>query len=150
MLKERIEQDLKKAMLGGDKQRVSTLRIIKSAMLYEEVAKGKRESGLSDEEITNLLSREAKKRQETAELYQKSREGERAEAELAEKAIIEVYLPKQLSDDELINVVEECIKRIGASSMQDMGHVIADVKQQVYGSADGGRIARFVKERLAQ
>lgn len=148
MLKQHIEQDLKNAMLGGDKQRVSTLRVVKSAILYAEVAKGKRATGLNDAEIIDILSKEAKKRQETAELYQKAGESDRAATELAEKAIIELYLPEQLSDAELERIVQEAIHSTHAESAQQMGQVIGEVKKQVGASADGGRIARFVKERL--
>jgi uncharacterized protein YqeY len=148
MLKQRIEQDLKNAMLGGDKKRVSILRVVKSAILYAEVAKGKREAGLSDAETIDILSKEVKKRQETAELYQKAGENERAEAELAEKAIIESYLPEQLSDAELERIVQEAIYSTGAVSVQQMGQVIGEVKKKVGASADGGRIARLVKEEL--
>jgi uncharacterized protein YqeY len=150
MLKQRIEQDLKIALLGGDKQRVSTLRILKSVILYAEVAKGSRDVGLSDPEIIDLLVKEAKKRQDTADLYQKAGEDERAAVELAEKAIIDIYLPAQLSDEELEHIVKEAIMRIGAKSVQQMGQVIGEVKKQVGGSADGGRVARFVKEGLAK
>ena len=148
MLKQRIEQDLKDAMLGGDKQRVSTLRVIKSAILYVEVAKGIRDTGLGDDEVIELLSKEVKKRQETADLYKKAGEIKRSDVELSEKAIIEGYLPKQLSDDELKKVVRDAIASTGATSTQDMGKAIGEVKKRVGGSADGARIARFVKEGL--
>src|SRR6185369_11783185 len=99
MLKVRIDQDLKTALLAGDKTLATTLRGLKSAILYVEVAKGVRDEGLSDEEIVTLLAKEAKKRQESADLYVQGGSQERADAELAEKKAIEVYLPQQLSDD---------------------------------------------------
>ena len=148
MLKQRIEQDLKDAMLGGDKQRVSTLRILKSAILYVEVAKGIRGIGLDDSEIVELFSKEAKKRQDTAELYRKAGEADRATAEIAEKEIIEGYLPKQLSDVELRLIVQDAITASGAVSSQQMGQIISEVKKRVEGSEDGARIARLVKEGL--
>lgn len=149
MLKKRIEQDLKDAMLGGDKQRVSTLRVVKSAILYAEVAKGSRGVGLSDPEIIELLSKEAKRRQDTAELYQNAGETERARAELAEREIIESYLPKQLSEAELERIVQKVITERRAISLQEMGQIIGEVKKRVGGSADGARIARIVKEGLS-
>jgi len=149
MLKKRIEQDLKDAMLGGDKQRVSTLRVVKSAILYAEVAKGSRELGLSDAEVVELLSKEAKRRQDAAELYQNAGETERARTELAEKEIIESYLPKQLSEAELEQIVQEVITDHGVTSLQEMGQIIGEVKKRVGGSADGARIARLVKEGLS-
>src|ERR1700738_2854055 len=91
-LEQRIEQDLKTALLGGDSLRVSTLRILKGVLLNVKVATGKRQSGLSDAEVIPLLAKEAKKRQESADLYLQGHDQDRADTELAEKAIIEAYL----------------------------------------------------------
>ncbi len=149
MLKERIDQDLKKALLAGDKSLATTLRGLKSFILYAEVAAGSRDTGLPDEEITALLAKEAKKRQESADLYTKGGSAERAEAELAEKRVIESYLPKQLSDDELKQLVDAVVKELGASTPQAMGQVISKVKEKSNGAADGARVAAAVKERLS-
>lgn len=148
-LKQQIEQDLKVALLEGDKLKVSTLRSLKSAILYEEVARGERQHGLSDEGILAVLAKEAKKRQESADLYLKGGEEPRAEQELAEKAIIENYLPAKLSEDELVKVIDTVIESNDAAGPQAMGQVIGQVKQQVGAAADGATIARLVKERLA-
>jgi uncharacterized protein YqeY len=148
MLKQRLDDDLKTALLAGDKQQTTTLRGLKSAILYAEVAKGVRDSGLPDDEIIAIFAKEAQKRQESADLYTKGGSPDRAESELAEKAIIEVYLPAALSDDELAAVVEDAIAQVNASGLQAMGQVIASVKQKVGATADGARIARMVKERL--
>jgi uncharacterized protein len=148
MLKQRIEQDLKTALLSGDKGRATTLRGLKSAILYVEVAKGVREQGLSDDEIIEVLSKEAKKRQESADLYRQGGREEKAADELAEKEIIAGYLPKQLSDEELTVIVDEVIDQSGASGAQAMGRVIGLVKQKAGASADGARIAAIVKGRL--
>jgi uncharacterized protein len=150
MLKERIERDLKDALLGGDKQKATVLRGLKSTILYEEVAKKVRDQGLSEEEIVALLSKEVKKRQESVDIYRQAGESGRAEAELAEKNIIEVYLPQQLSDDELRAVVDEAVRQQVNPSPQVMGTIIGAVKKQIQGTADGSRIAQFVKERLGQ
>jgi uncharacterized protein len=87
-IKEQIDRDLKAAMLGGDKVLTTTLRGLKSAILYAEVASNQREAGLPDNEIVNLLGKEAKKRQESADLYRQGGNNEKAEAELAEKSVI--------------------------------------------------------------
>lgn len=147
-LKQQIEQDLKTAMLAGDRQLTSTLRGLKSSILYEEVARGKREEGLTDEEITAVLGKEAKKRQESADLYTQGGNGERAQAELAEKASIEKYLPSQLSDDEINKLINSAETEIGSVSPQTMGRIIAAVKSNSQGAADGARVASLVKERL--
>lgn len=148
MLKQQLEQDLKSALLAGEKSRAMTIRGLKSVILYAEVAKGARAEGLSNEEIIALLAKEAKKRQESAELYKRGGAEDRAAAELAEKAIIEQYLPKQLTDEEILTIVDEVIVGMDASSPQIMGQVIGQVKQKTSGQADGARIAQLVKERL--
>lgn len=150
MIKQQIDKDLKTALLGGDKDRVMTLRGLKSAILYEEVAKGLREQGLSDDAIIAILAKEAKKRQESADLFIQGGSATRAAAELSEKKVIEEYLPAQLSEDELKQVVESAVVSTGATSMQQMGQVIAAVKKKTQGAADGAHIAQLVKERLAQ
>lgn len=147
-IKEQIDADLKTAMLGGDKTLTTTLRGLKSVILYAEVAKGNREEGLSDAEIIDAFSKEAKKRQESAELYVKGGNQERADAELLEKQVIEKYLPAQLSDDELKAIIDEVIAETGATGPQALGQVIGGVKARTKGAADGAKIAGFVKERL--
>ncbi len=148
-LKEQIDQDLKTAMLAGDKTLTTTLRGLKSAVLNVEIAKGSREQGLSDEEVVALFQKEAKKRQESADLYKQGGNNERAEAELIEKTVIEKYLPAQMGEDEIVNAVDKVIAQTGAQGMQAMGQVIGQVKQQLGASADGSVIARIVKEKLA-
>lgn len=147
-IKEHIEADLKTAMLGGDKVLTMTLRGLKGAILNVEIAENKRGGGLTDEEVTSILGKEAKKRQESVDMYTAGNSPEKAAAELLEKQVIEKYLPKQLNDEALINLVEAAITETGAATMQDMGKVIGLVKQRAGATADGGRIAAAVKERL--
>jgi len=147
-IKQRLQDDVKTAMLAGDSARLECLRGLKSAILYAEVAAGKREEGLSDDEILALLAKEAKKRQESADLYVQGGSQERADKELAEKVVIEAYLPEQMSGDELAQVIDEVISQVKPDSMQQMGQVIGQVKLRVGNSADGSVIARIVKERL--
>lgn len=150
MLKQQLEQDVKTALLAGDKDRVTTLRGLKSVILYAEVAKGSREEGLPDDEILALFAKEAKKRQESADLYRQGGNMQKANAELAEKAIIEEYLPAQLTDEELAQIVDEALAQFETLSPQIMGQVIGVVKQKTEGRADGSRIAQLVKERLTK
>ena len=148
-ISEEIDKDLKQAMLAGDKTLTTTLRGLKSVILYEEVAKGIRDTGLDDEAVTTLLSKEAKKRQESADLYKQGGNQEKADAELAEKKVIEKYLPAQLSDEEIIAIIDETISSAGATSMQQMGQVIGIVKGKAGAAADGAKIAQLVKEKLS-
>ena len=149
MLEERLEQDIKKALLAGDAVRVTTLRGLKSTLLNVKVAQGKRDAGLTDEEVLPILAKEAKKRQESADMYLQGDAQERADAELAEKIVIEEYLPKQLDESEIAALVDEVITQTGATSMQQMGQVIGAAKAKAGASADGSVIARIVKEKLA-
>jgi uncharacterized protein YqeY len=147
-LKEQIEADIKTAMLAGEKTLVTTLRGIKSAILNVEVAKGARETGLPDSEVTDILAKEAKKRQESADMYVQGNSQERADAELTEKAVIEKYLPKQLDEAEISKIIDEVMTEVG-STPQQMGQIIGAVKSKTAGAADGAMIARLVKEKLA-
>ena len=148
-IKQCIDQDLKQAMLSGDKTLATTLRGIKSVILYAEVAANKRDQGLDDQEVIPLLQKEAKKRQESVDLYRQGGNQERAEAELAEKGVIEAYLPAQLSDEDLDAIVDEVVKALDEPLTPTMmGQAIGAVKQKTEGQADGGRIAAAVKARL--
>jgi len=104
MLQERINGDLKQALLSQDKQRSSVLSLLKSTLQYATIDK---KAPLTDQEVENILAKEAKKRQESADLYDKGNAPERRDAELAERAIIEEYMPKQLTDEELEAVVDQ-------------------------------------------
>lgn len=147
-IKEQLDQDLKQAMIAGEADRVTVLRGLKSAILYAEVAVGKKETGLSEQEVVVLLQKEAKKRQESAELYTKGNAADRAAKELAEKTIIEQYLPAQMSEDEIRAAIDEVMAEIDPGDKQQMGKIIGAVKQKTAGAADGAVIARLVREKL--
>jgi uncharacterized protein YqeY len=149
-MQEQIDKDLKTALLAGDKGKAETLRGIKSALLNEAISQNARDSGLSDEQIQKVLARESKKRQEAADLYTQGGSPERAGAELAEKAIIDAYLPEQLSEADVAKLVDEEIAAAGSPTMQDMGRIIGAVKAKAGGQADGALIAKLVKEKLSQ
>lgn len=150
-IKEQLDADLKAALLGGDKVLATTLRGLKGAILNIEIAKGNRATGgLNDAEIIELFSKEAKKRQESADLYVQGNSQERADAELAEKQVIEQYLPAQISDEELSQVVNTIASEFSELTNAQMGQIIGKVKAQVGAGADGGRIAAAVKTRISQ
>lgn len=149
-MQEQIDQDLKQALLGGDKAKAETLRGLKSALLNEAIAQNARDSGLSDEQTQKVLARESKKRQEAADLYKQGGSAERAAAELAEKTTIDAYLPEQLSEAEIAKLVDEEINKAGSPGPQDMGRIIGAVRGRAGAAADGAAIARLVKEKLSQ
>lgn len=146
MPKEQIDKDLKTALLSGDKDRAEVLRGLKSSILYAELAANARATGLSEEAFLAVLTKESKKRAESAELYTKAGAQDRADKELAEKAIIDSYLPAQLDDAELRAIVDEVIRSTGANAQ--FGQVIGAVRQKVGAKASGGRIAAIVKSTL--
>lgn len=147
-MQEQIDKDLKQALLSGDKAKAETLRGLKSALLNEAIAQNARETGLTDEQIQKILAKESKKRQEAADLYKQGGSEERASAELAEKAIIDGYLPEQMSDEQIAQIVDEEIAKAGSPTMQDMGRIIGAVRGRAGGQADGALIAKLVKEKL--
>ena len=147
-LKQRISQEVKAAFLGGDRFRGEILRNLLAAILNEEVAKQKRDEGLSDAEVETVLTREAKKRNESAELYRQNDRVELAETEERELEIIQEFLPEQMSEADVRAVVDAKIAELGANDMKAMGQVIGAVKQQVGNTADGALVARLVKETL--
>ena len=147
-MQQKIEQDIKTAMLAGDKAKAELLRGLKSAILNETISLQAKDSGLTDEQIQKVLAREAKKRAEAAELYKTGGSKERAEAELAEKAIIDSYLPEQASEDDIKKTVSEEVAKLESPTQADMGKIIGAVRGRLGAGADGATIAKLVKEKL--
>ncbi len=137
---DQIQADTRDAMKGGEKVRVSTLRMLASALQLDAKEGGG--------DATAVLSRERKKRLEAAEAYGDAGRTEQAEAERAEAELIAAYLPEQISDAELGSIVDEAITATGAASPQDMGRVMGAVMPKVKGRADGNRVSAAVRERL--
>ena len=148
-LKEQFDIDIKAALLSGDRFTASVLRDFKAAILNEEVALKKRDEGLSDIEIEKILIREVKKRAESAAIYDGAGRPELSQQERAESKVLEAYLPEQVSEADIKAAVDEAIVATGATSAAQMGQVIGAVKSQLGNAADGGTIARLVKEALA-
>lgn len=149
MLEQRLEQEIKAAMLAHDAVKVTTLRGLKAVILSAKVAAGTRDQVMPDAQVIELFAKEAKKRQESADLYVQGGNQTSATAELTEKTLIETYLPAQLSEAEVMKLVDEAIAETGAMDLKGMGPVIAAVKANTAGAADGALIAKLVKERLA-
>lgn len=150
MIKDKINNDIKTAMLAGEKERVTILRGLKSAILYAEVAKGSREDGLPENEVIAILQKEAKKRQESADLYRKGGNNEKARVEEFEKELIVTYLPVQLTEEEIREFVKREGEKLGELNIQQMGKLISAVKIASGGNADGAIIAREVREFISK
>ena len=148
-LKQRITDDLKAALLGGDRFVGETLRNLKAAILNEEVAQNKRDEGLDDAEIEQIIAREVKKRNESIKLYTQGGRDDLAEDEQKEVDVIKAYLPEQLDEAQVKAIVDAAIEQLGAAGMADMGKVIGVVKSKVGNTADGALVAKLVKESLS-
>jgi len=145
-LKERLLQDMKEALKAKDKVRLSTIRMINSLIKNAEIDK---RGELTDEEIIQLLMKYAKQRREAIEMYEKGGRQDLVEKEKAELEIVESYLPKQLSEDEIRELVREAIEAVGASSPKDLGKVMQYVMPKVKGRADGSLVNKIAREELS-
>lgn len=146
-LSDQISSDLTAAMKARDRETVGTLRMVVAAIRNARVAEG--HSGeVTDAEVLDLLAREAKRRTEAAEAYDKAGRDDLAATERSELEIIRRYLPAELGDDELAAVVDEAVAETGASSPGDLGKVMSAVMPRVKGRADGKRVNALVRERL--
>ena len=147
-LKTQLDNDIKAALLGGDRFRADTLRGLKAAILNEEVAQNKRDEGIDDAGFEQITAREVKKRLDSVQQYIAAERPELAETEQAEAKILEVYLPAQLSEEDIKVAIDDTIGELGVSGPQAMGQVIGAVKGKLGNAADGGTIALLVKEAL--
>ena len=138
---EQLKEDIASAMKAGDRERVATLRLVLS-----ELQKAEKE-GETDEVV--VLRRERKRRHEAATAYREAGRNELADAEEAEAGVIEAYLPAELSDDELRDIVAEAVSETGAEGQADMGAVMKAAMARVAGRADGGRVSAVAREVLA-
>lgn len=166
-IQEQIQQDLKTAMRGGDKLRVEVLRMAMAALKNAQIAQVKaaydtaaaehgeqatvdRTAALSEEAMQDTLAREVKRRREAAEAYRQGKREDLAQQEEAEAAILEAYLPKQLTPDELRPQVVQVIDELGARGPADMGKVMPVLMQRFKGRTDGRVLSQLVREVLSQ
>src|SRR3954447_2706669 len=150
-LRASIADGLKAAMKQGDKRRVSTLRLVQAAIKDRDIA-GRTEgpdAGISDAEIVEVLAKMLKQRQESLDIYEKAGRQDLATQEREEIAIIQGYMPKQLTQDEVASAVKAAIAETGAASLKDMGKVMAALKARHAGQMDFGKAGAAVKSALA-
>jgi hypothetical protein len=141
-----IEGQLTDAMREGDAERRDALRLILSSL---RGAEKELQRELSEDEELQVLQRERKKRVEAAEAFRAADRTEQAEKEEAELEVLEEFMPEPLSDDEVEEIVDDVIAEVGATSMRDIGRVMADVMPQIAGRADGSAVSQIVREKLA-
>ena len=142
----RMEQELRDATLARQGERRDTLRLILNAL---RSAEKELQRPLKDDEELQVLQRERKRRTEAADAFRSGGRPEQAEAEERELAVLEEFMPEPLSEEELEEIVDDVIAEVGATSMRDLGRVMADVMPQVAGRADGSTVSQLVREKLA-
>ena len=141
-----IEDEVKEAMRARDAERRDALRLIVNALKNSEK---ELQRPLSDDEELQVLQRERKRRVEAADAFRSAGHEDRAEAEERELSILEEFMPEPLSEDEIEEIVDDAIAEVGATSMADLGRVMADVMPQIAGRADGSQVSQLVREKLA-
>ncbi len=149
MLRDKINDGMKEAMKSGDKLRVSTLRLVNAAIKNADIEARTASKTLSDDDLLGLLQKMIKQRQESVELYDKGGRKELADQERGEIAIIQEFLPQQMSEAEAKAAIAEVIKQEGASSVKDMGKVMAALKAAYAGRMDFAKASALVKSQLS-
>jgi uncharacterized protein len=142
----RLEDELREATLARNAERRDTLRLILNSL---RGAEKELQRPLQDQEELQVLQRERKRRQEAAEAFREGGREEQAAKEEAELAVLEEFMPSQLADEELEEIIDDVIAEVGATSVRDLGRVMADVMPQVAGRAEGSRVSQIVREKLA-
>ncbi len=153
MLIDQLNQDLKAAMLGKDAKKVSTLRFLLAALQNEKIALRTRRADtedkpLTDEEVISVIGRQVKQRRESIESFEKGNRADLAAKEREELAILQKYLPQEMSEEEIKKAIEEAISQTGARGADDIGKVMQAVMPKVKGRADGALVNRLVREKL--
>lgn len=147
MLKEQLQEDLKRAMFAKDQTSLDTIRALKTAIMKFETS-GKNEE-VTDQVIVDLAMKEVKQRKDSIEQFQKGGREDLAKKEMQELEILQKYIPAQMSEEDIKTFVKEAIAQTGASSMQDLGKVMGALMPKVKGKADGALVNKIVKEMLA-
>ncbi|MAF89636.1 MAG: glutamyl-tRNA amidotransferase [Bdellovibrionaceae bacterium] len=146
-MQKQIMDDVKNAMRAKEAVKLSTLRMLQSAIKNKEIEV--RPNELSDKDVISVVKKLVKQRKEAAEQYENAGRPELAEKEIEESKFLEVYLPAQMGEEQVTSIVEEVIAALGASSMKEMGAVMKEVQAKTAGSADGKMISSIVKAKLS-
>lgn len=144
-LKERLQQDWKDALKQKEKFKASVISMAKAAILMAEKADG---SSLNDDQIIEVLAKEVKQRRDAMQEFEKGNRQDLVDSAVAEIEILLEYLPKQLTEDEVRQIIVESAEKLGANSMKDMGKIMSDIRPKVNGRADGKIVSQIVKEYL--
>jgi len=150
MTKQQLQEELKTSMLAKDVLKTSVLRLLLSAINYYEINKGGAGYEASDEDVLAVIQKEAKQRKDSIEQFSAAGRQELADKEQKELAILQTYLPEQMSEDVIRSLVKEAIKQTGATTIQEMGKVMGALMPATKGKADGSLVSKIVKEELGK
>lgn len=148
MLKQKIQEELKQAMLARDVLKTSVIRMLKSAITYYEIQKGGAGYEATDEDVLSVIQKEAKQRRDSIEEFKKANRPELAEKENNELEMLQVYLPQQMGEEEIKTLVKEAIAQTGAKTIAEIGKVMGVLMPKVKGKADGTLVSKLVRENL--
>ena len=149
MTPQQLRDELRVAMLARDTEKTSVLRMIISAIQYYEINKGGAGYEATDEDVLSVIAREVKQRRESIEQFQNANRQDLVDKETKELEILKVYLPEQMSEEEIRQLVQESITQTGASSIQDIGKVMGNLMPKLKGKADGNLVNKLVRESLS-
>lgn len=150
MLKQKLKEELKQSMLARDEIKTSTLRMLLSAINYYEIQKRGAGYEATDEDVISVIQKEVKQRKDSIEQFRSGGRVDLAQKEQKELEILQKYLPQQLDEDEISEIVDEAIRQTGSTSPQDIGKVMGIVMPKIKGKADGAVVSKIVQERLSQ
>lgn len=148
MLKQKLQGELKESMLAKDALRTSVLRMVLSALNYYEIQKGGAGYEATDEDVLSVIQKEAKQRKDSVEQFQKGGRQDLVDKETKELELLKAYLPEQLNEEEIRNLVKEAILQTGAKTIAEMGKVMGALMPKVKGKSDGGIVSKIVREEL--
>ena len=149
MLKQKLRDELKQSMLARNELKTSVLRMLLSAINYYEIQKGGAGYEATDEDVLTVIQKEAKQRKDSIEEFKKAERIELADKETKELEMLQVYLPAQMSEEEIKSLVKEAANQTGAKTVAEMGKVMAVLMPKVKGKADGGLVSKIVRESLS-
>lgn len=150
MLKQQLKNELKDSMLAKQELRTSVLRMLLSAITYYEIQKGGAGYEATEEDVLAVIDKQVKQRKDSIEQYKNANRPELAEKEQKEMEMLIVYLPKQMSEEEIKKNVEDTIKQTGAKTASDMGKVMSAIMPKTKGKADGSLVSKIVREQLSE
>jgi len=149
MLKQQLQEELKQSMLARDELKTSVLRMLISAINYYEIGKGGAGYSATDEDVVSVIEKQVKQRQDSIEQFEKAGRMELADKEKKEMAILQVFLPEQMGEDELKKLVDKAVLQSGATTIAEMGKVMGILMPKIKGKADGKLVSQIVREKLS-